>query len=160
MEVEGRKDLREYAWNYFSLHADQRLRAFHFYVLLSAVIVGALLTVIKEAQDPRLGCPLAFGLAFLSFVFWKLDLRNKELVRHGEEALKSLETDALPTGETGALHPLAIFLREETATQGRRRGLRAFLVGPLSYSESFNLVFAVFGVSGLVTGFGLLIACQ
>ena len=26
---------REYAWDYFALHADHRLRAFHFYILLS-----------------------------------------------------------------------------------------------------------------------------
>lgn len=62
MGDDGRESLREYAWKYFALHADQRLRAFYFYVLLSTVIVGALLTVAKEAQRPGVGSPLAFGL--------------------------------------------------------------------------------------------------
>ncbi len=158
MDSDRLGELRDYAWNYFSLHTDQRLRTFHFYVLLSTVIVGALLTVAKGSHDAIVSCPLAFGLAFVSFVFWKLDLRNKELVRYGEEALKSLEADSGEECANEAASPIAIFSREESVTAMRRRGFRAFVARPLSYSACFNLVFAAFGMSGLVAGVALLIS--
>lgn len=88
MDNELQKELREYAWNYFSLHAEQRLKTFHFFVILSTVITGAVLTIIKDFKNVEYAAPLAFLLPIFSFVFWKLDLRNKELIKHGENALK------------------------------------------------------------------------
>jgi hypothetical protein len=41
MDEKRREELRDQAWKYFALHADQRLKAFNFYLILCTVIAGA-----------------------------------------------------------------------------------------------------------------------
>ncbi len=47
--------LRDYAWKYFSMHADQRLKTFNFHVTLSTLIAGAFVAFLKDATrvNPR-----------------------------------------------------------------------------------------------------------
>ena len=142
--------LRDYAWKYFTLHADQRLKTFGFYVTLATLITGALLAGLKEAKDWRWLSVLPFLLTFMTFVFWKFELRNKQLVRNGEAALKHLDS-LLPLESTGAEpHVLRIFARDdylsgqgEGSPQKRR----------WTYSRCFNAVFLVFGITGFILGF-------
>src|SRR5689334_9313771 len=44
---------REYAWDYFALHADHRLRAFHFYILLSTALVGGFALSVRNGGFQR-----------------------------------------------------------------------------------------------------------
>ncbi len=99
MDAEQLSQLRQYAWSYFSVHADQRLKTFNFYAVLSTAMVAGILAIAKEAKNPAVAAPLAFLLAFLSFIFWKLDQRNRQLVKHGENALKHLEEQISPSAD-------------------------------------------------------------
>lgn len=141
--------LRDYAWKYFSMHADQRLKTFGFYLTLATLIVGAFIAILKEAKDWRWLSVLPFLLSFMTFVFWKFELRNKQLVRNGEAALKHLDA-LLPIVSTGAEpHVLRILARDDYLSgQGdgspHKRGW--------TYSRCFNAVFLVFGITGLVVG--------
>jgi len=146
-------ELRDYAWKYFAFHAEQRLKTFHFYVLLAALIIGGLLTVSREGADPRLASPLAFLLTFVSLVFWKLDMRNRQLVWNGERALKDVEANSTPQNQEKEPSPLCLFIHDESLkNRNGQNGIWARLTGPLSYSACFNLVFWVFGIAGLLTG--------
>lgn len=153
MDTELQKELREYAWKYFSLHAEQRLKTFHFFVILATVLVGAISTIAKELGNLGHAAPLAYLLATLAFVFWKLDRRNKELIKHGENALKALERQLNIGSEGDGPHVAQLFVHEEWTTNNKMRFPRSPLLSAhMSYSDCFNVVFFVFGFGGFVVG--------
>jgi hypothetical protein len=81
-----------YAWNWFAYHAGQRLTAFNFFL----VIVGVLTVGYGQAVENRWeGVGIAVGLlgAVVGVGFLVLDVRNKDLVDAGTNALVGLETD-------------------------------------------------------------------
>lgn len=79
-----------YAWNWFSYHANQRLTAFHFFLIMVGFLVAGYITCIDKklyAMQFVLG-----GVGVLiSFAFLALDFRNERLVDDGRDALRKLE---------------------------------------------------------------------
>jgi len=79
-----------YSWEWFKYHADQRLKAFHFFL----IIVGTLSVAFTQSVAQNLR-PAAIGVGVLgmlvSVAFWILDIRNEELVYCGRVALDELE---------------------------------------------------------------------
>jgi hypothetical protein len=159
MDTEQLSQLRRYAWGYFSVHADQLLKTFNFYAVLSTAIVAGILAIAKDATNPAVAAPLAFLLSFLSFIFWKLDQRNRQLIKHGENALKHLEREIEPSTDPSAPHILQIFRYEENATNALSRFPKTWWLtrAHFSYSTCFNSVFFVFGFGGAIVGCVLLL---
>ena len=61
---------RDHAWDYFALHADQRLKTFHFYILLETGLVAAMLLAARAgASDPWIFGIIGLFMVLLSFVF-------------------------------------------------------------------------------------------
>lgn len=151
MNIEQIKESREYAWNYFCIHAEQRLKTFNFFVVLSSVISGATLTITKDLSNYLYAAPMGFLLTFFAFIFWKLDVRNKELIKHGEQALRKIElyTKENNIGEIS----VNLFLNEEEYTSKKRENSNVYC----SYSKCFNLVFLAFGLAGFLAGVFLLV---
>lgn len=151
MDFERISAQREYIWKYFALHSEQRLKTFHFFVILSTVVSGATAAVIKGSTDVSFSSPLLFLLAFLAFVFWKLDRRNYELIQHAESVLKALEYANLTEGDSDVGQFLFVSEQEKKdAHSNNRNGSLANV--SFSYSDCFTLVFFVFGVCGFVLG--------
>jgi hypothetical protein len=146
MDEKKREELRDQAWKYFSLHADQRLKTFNFYLILCTIIAGGLLALIKDARDPRIAIPVALLLPSLSLVFWKLDTRNRQLVDHSQNALMFFEDDPTLKGSDGTPHVAQIFLFEKHYTELNR---------PWTYRGCFNAVFLIVGLAGFVTAISL-----
>jgi hypothetical protein len=150
--------LHEHAWSYFVLHADQRLRTFDFYLVLSTLIAGAMLSFMKSGIPRIQTAILATTLPFISFVFWKLDIRNKQLVKLAEEAIKHVERESGLADDGEAPHRLKLFLYEEYATAKLKRFPKMWpWKAHFSYSTCFNLVFFVFGSIGLICGLFVLL---
>ncbi len=84
----------DYAWRYFSLHARQRVTMFNFFLLGSGVLGNACVLLLREQLDWQAGVVAAIGF-FVSLVAIGLDVRNNQLVRLGEEALRRVERDHL-----------------------------------------------------------------
>ncbi|WP_133116891.1 RipA family octameric membrane protein [Paraburkholderia acidicola] len=148
-DIQEEKYFRTYAWSYFSLHAAQRLQAFQFFItLITALIAG--FAAIAKSDIYRWFSVIWFLISFLSFIFWKLECRTKELVKNGEEALKYL--DRLHPLDEINNHPnyLRIFERDESIT--KQRSKFPLWSGHFSYSRCFNSVFVFFGVTGLIGG--------
>src|SRR5437773_1673680 len=82
------KEALSHAWNWFSLHAAQRLQSFHFFLIATAFLVAAYATLLEK----RPGAAFAVGLlgAWVSFWFNRLERRTKQLVKAGEAALRPL----------------------------------------------------------------------
>ena len=144
-------DQRTYVWNYFKLHASQRLIAFNFYIVISTAIAAGYLFTIESSSTPILAIIFSFTISLLSFVFWKLDVRNKQLINNAEKALKYLETLTHTQCNTNESNFLRIFTYEEEQTN-RMKMSKSFWPwkNHYSYSKCFNIVFAAFGILGLL----------
>jgi hypothetical protein len=152
MDEHIRKELREHAWKYFVVHADQRMKAFNFYLVVAALVTGAAVTIAKDGENVEAASILALLLPFLSFVFYKLDVRTKRLIHHAEDAIKLTEGDSGLEDVKGAPHPLKLFLHEEHITETQKtQPVGYWWERPWSYSTCFNIVFAAFGLAGLLT---------
>ncbi len=79
-----RKESQEHAWKHFTLHAQQRMTSVQFFIALCTVILGGVVLSSKDAGMRALGVAFAFSLPVLSFVFWKLDDRARQLIRVAE----------------------------------------------------------------------------
>jgi hypothetical protein len=143
-------DLRKQAWDFFQLQAGQRLTTFNFYIALSSLLSGGLAASFKaDIKFPYIGLLLGFLLVLFSFIFWKLDCRNRELITSAEETLKFFEKQVSLPDENGRPHIAKRFMREEfdTNVKKAKRSWR-FWRNHLTYSQCFRLVFLTFTVVG------------
>jgi cbb3-type cytochrome oxidase subunit 3 len=148
--VEENSFLRKQAWDYFATHASQRMSVFNFYIGLSSVTATTYAATWKSdsnLQSARL--LLAFLLCLFAFVFWKLDQRNKALIKNAERALMAFEAN-----DPGQ-RILKVFTQEYEESEKKRAGVRGFKLLSVnswiwSYSHCFNTVFAIFAAIGFV----------
>ena len=137
------KVLRDHAWEYFELHAEQRLKTFHFYILLETGLVAAILLAARVGvPDVRMLAVIGLAMVFFSYVFWKLDYRTKGMIKVAEEALKLFERRMFAADmEMASTSPFT----NDPQVRGLV-GISPF--GTLSYSKCFGAVFAAFAILG------------
>ena len=86
-----------YAWNWFALHAGQRLQLVNFWLIAVAFLASAFV----QARSDHLFA-IAFGVsttgAVSSLAFMLLDIRTRQLVRVAENALRHFETIRVANG--------------------------------------------------------------
>jgi len=153
------KEQREYAWNYFQLHAEQRMKSFYFFVVIAALFINAIAGSFKEVSRFHfMGALLGFSLAITSFVFWKLDQRVRFLIKHAEDSLKEIEAKGYDQSEKTGGQTINIFLSEEMKTD-KIKTLHRILPWKrhMSYSSCFGLLYILFCLVGLFAGFASLI---
>jgi hypothetical protein len=144
---------RKYAWDYFLLHSSQRIATFNFYITLATVVlVGISAPLQLTPKMPVLSFALSVVLALISFVFYKLDQRNKMLIKTSENALKDIERLLHPSHHT--IPNISLFLADEQAVKSRREHPpKLFWNRHFSYSNCFNLIFLLFGI---LSGVGMI----
>jgi len=148
MDTQEENILRQYAWSYFVFHADQRMKTFHFFLLSAGLLAGGITTLLKNDVVPSCVVPLGALLTILSLIFWKLDRRNRALVRNGEDAIKFLDrTRNLPTEADGGPNVLMIIERDDYKT-GRAKPFLG-ISGHFGYSRLLGYFFALFAALGL-----------
>lgn len=81
----------EYLWDHFKFNAEQRLKAFNFFVLLSIFANGGVFTAIEKKFDPLIILFLGFFIIGLAIVFLLVDLRSQHLLGLTSIGLKELE---------------------------------------------------------------------
>jgi len=117
------------------------------------VLTGAVLTIAKDTGHVGYASPLSYLMTVFAFVFWKIDERNKELIKHGEKALKSLEKHIKIQDDGQDPQVVQLFTHEEWKASRKPRFPKApFLSAHMSYSDCFNVVFSIFGVGGFILG--------
>lgn len=144
--------LRKQAWDYFNTHASQRMTSFNFYVVLSSLTMTSFFASFKDDSNLQSARPVLAGLLCLfAFIFWKLDERNKLLIKNAERALKFFE-EADPIDDVAK-----VFTQEEKDTKTKKlSGWKSLLFWRwhLSYSKCFNFIFLLFflvGMAGIVS---------
>lgn len=92
MTSEKLKNAHEYAWQWFAYHATQRMNSFNFFFVLEAALTAAYLAAVS-ASYYLLAVAFAVMLFVTAMMFWRLDLRNLELIKIGEAYLKKSEAE-------------------------------------------------------------------
>jgi hypothetical protein len=157
MNQESLKEMREYVWNYFVAFAQARLTTFRFYLIFCTILIAGLAAIISTTEK-WFAIVLGFLLSFLSFIYWKIDIRHKKLIKNAEQALEYLEKNFPIPKEEKQPHVLQLFYSEANREKSYRRFPRFFSpTAFFSYSTSVNLVFGVFGLGGLVLAIVLIL---
>jgi hypothetical protein len=145
-------DLRKQAWDFFQMQAGQRLTTFNFYIAIASLLSTGLAASLKADIDiPSLGVMLGVFLVFFSFIFWKLDQRNRALIQGAERTLMHFEERSGLPDMDGRPHIAKRFTREDADTKATRaRRSWRFWANEYSYYECFRAVFGAFGLVGLV----------
>ena len=138
-------DFRESAWRHFAIHAEQRLKMFQFYITISTALLGGGVLLMRTGQNAIALVLLGFLASFFSFVFWKLEVRTRILVRNAEDAIKYLDGSYDFPDVDGQPNPLKLFTRDDLRTQ---RSKRRCALWYFSYHKCFVLVFTVIGILG------------
>lgn len=143
--------LNQQAWNYYQVHAEQRLIAANFYISIASVLAGALFAVLQTAQTIRVGALLGVLLIILSYAFWKWDRRTSDLIKIAEDALKFFESQSDLKGTGEEPHVTRIFEREAYLT-ARKRKKRSILFwrNYYTYRTCLNLIFFSFALAGVM----------
>jgi len=81
----------EFLWEHFKFNAEQRIKAFNFFVLLSIFADGGVFTAIEKELSPFLLLILGLFIVLLSIIFWLVDHRSRTLVRLSVPGLKKYE---------------------------------------------------------------------
>jgi hypothetical protein len=110
----------ELAWRHFDFHAKQRTQMFHFFIILTPFLFGGCFILFKEREIMGSWPSIiaALGGGFLALLFFFLDLRNTQLYRVSQSALRLLEaqllfTDFRPLKVSGANFPGIISKEKE-----------------------------------------------
>ena len=86
-----------YAWNWFALHAGQRLQLVNFWLVAVAFLASAYV----QARSSHMTA-IAFGVsvtgAVSSVAFMRLDVRTRQLVQVAENALSYFEAAGVAAG--------------------------------------------------------------
>ena len=84
-------DKDQIVWDHFKFNADQRLKGFNFFILLSIFANGGVLTAIDRRFDSNLIILLGLFTLVLAIVFWLVDSRSRNLLQLTIPALKEME---------------------------------------------------------------------
>jgi hypothetical protein len=85
-------DGRDLVWDHFKFNAEQRLRGFNFFVLLSIFADGGVFTALGKGFNPELLLLLGSLVVVLAVVFWLVDTRSRQLLNLTIPALKEIES--------------------------------------------------------------------
>jgi len=151
MTPDERKEARTYAWGYFALHADQRMKLFNFFLILSGLILGAFPAVRSMAPGAKVVALLPLLLVLTAFIFWRLEERTRRLVKNGEDALRFLDAqwplEPLPDKTPPYLR---LFERDDYLMEVVKRRWWAKRLVPISYADNFRIAYLMIGGVGLV----------
>jgi hypothetical protein len=155
MSPEPDDPLRKQAWDYFALHAQQRLTTLNFYVVLSSALTAAIVASFqKDFKFPLLRGVAGFLLAVFSYAFWRLDVRNRWFIKRAEAALSAFELGHRQDDWSSPHLPVEFLFSDERRHEKRRndsKGTVRQLLVPQSYSDVFNMLFWLFGVAGFIS---------
>jgi hypothetical protein len=151
MTPDERKEARTYAWSYFALHADQRMKLFNFFLILSGLILAAFPAVRGMAPGAKAVAVLPLLLVLTAFIFWRLEERTRRLVKNGENALRFLD-EQWPVGllPDQTPHYLRLFERDDHLMEVVKRQWWAKCFVPISYAASFRIAYLMIGLVGAV----------
>lgn len=142
----------DHAWNYFELHANQRIALFRFYILFFTIYSSGAGFMLIHFNDrgilPEVAA-ITFSITFLliTSVFKALDERNVQLISYTQSALRFYENKNFPDKE------LRVFNNEDDDKNNGKSCIghrdlfkRIYLVGKFATVVYIILVFTKIGI--------------
>lgn len=139
-------DFLEILWQYFSLHASQRIQMLNFYIVLETFLLTAWLTLLQV--DAGFSFPriiIGFALILFSTVFYVLDVRTKSMIKLCEESLCQVEKKHIK--QFGKKYMIFSLERENTAEERKKSKLKKWF---LSYSKLLRVIYVFFALTGIL----------
>ncbi|WP_444892624.1 hypothetical protein ACJJIE_18675 [Microbulbifer sp. TRSA001] len=81
----------QYLCDHYRFAADQRLKVFNFFVVLTMFVEGGIFTAMEKEFHPLILALLGGFVVILVTVFWLMDIRSRQLLKLAVPALKTLE---------------------------------------------------------------------
>jgi hypothetical protein len=76
----------DHAWQWFSLHAQQRMQTFNFFLAATAFLVAEYAAILEKL--PLVALVVSIVGAWIAFWFTRLDNRTRQLIDAGEAVLR------------------------------------------------------------------------
>ncbi|WP_216893413.1 hypothetical protein [Nocardia alni] len=133
-------DAQAYAWNWFALHAGQRMQLVNFW-LVAVTFFGAAYVQARIGRMPAVAAGVCIAGAVASIGFALLDARTRQLVQVAEAALLRLE-DARASTEDNISPRLIEAARDARAS---RLFSYRFII------EGMQLSLTLFVIAGILT---------
>jgi len=131
------KEIREQAWKYFELHANQRMTLFNFYITISTALVAGIGVFLNFGKIPNiLIVTLGILMIVFSIVFWLLDNRTRYFIHLSERVIREIELNYKNES-------FRIITIEERESNAKSRFFR--------YSFALKVVFVLFIILGLIS---------
>jgi hypothetical protein len=124
----------QYVWEHWKFNADQRIKAFNFFVVFAIFADGGVFAAIERGAHPIVLAAIGFLVVALAAAFWVIDVRSERLIRLSEPGLLAFE------------QTLTKVSRIFHVDQAKRKSL-------IRYKHSFRALFLIqllFGASVLV----------
>jgi hypothetical protein len=90
-EPDVTKEEYEYLWRHFAFNAEQRLKAFNFFVVFAVFANGGVFALIEKDLHPFLLLLAGGFICALSAAFWIMDARSKSLIALDVPGLRAYE---------------------------------------------------------------------
>jgi hypothetical protein len=127
-------EIADFAFKWFQVHADQRLKVFNFFLIIAGICVAGFFTA-TQAKNAVAASLISFVLVAVCVCFKQLDLRTAQLVEIGEDYLREW------------LEYKSKSLESTTVNIVKRADVTR---NCLSYRWVFNLLFLIFGLLGVL----------
>ena len=85
-------DEKQFVWDHFKFNAEQRLKGFNFFVLLSIFADGGVFTALQKSLNPWLLCLLGSFIVIMAIIFYLVDQRSQNLLHLTIPAIKEIES--------------------------------------------------------------------
>lgn len=122
----------EHAWEWFSLHARQRMQSLYYFLIAAAFLFGAL-THASNTNNTALALGVSLLGGAISYIFFRLENRVRNLLHRSEDVLKPLEDEL---AKKTRLPEIKIVSRADSV-----------LPGSWAYSKVFRFLYAATGIA-------------
>ena len=142
-------DVLKIYYGYFELHSRQRLSCFNYFIAISSIILGAYGNILlKNGGAFYFELLFAILLFSISFVFLRIDLRNKHLIKHSENVIIKYE-DILVNEN------LKLFKNEEIYSSDIKSNLNYLNRHMYSHSQLYKTIYLIYKIIAI----GIFISC-
>jgi hypothetical protein len=116
------KQARDHAWDWFALHAAQRMQTLNFFLVATAFLIAGYAALLEKHRAAAV-CVSLLG-AWLAFWFNRLDNRSRQLVKASERALAALEAKLADATGISDLKIVEAVEKPELGTSSYRRVIK------------------------------------
>lgn len=143
----GDKEWLDLAWKYYQQQSQQRFSIFNFFVVFSTILISGYVNALDKGFT-SIGITIGLLQIFLTFMFLKIEARNKFMTKHAENIIKKLEAAYFSEGNEN----YSLFSSEEQATNELRQlqAKQSLFSKQWSFRQSFALIYKVFITIGLL----------